>query len=329
MHAQRLTYAVVICLLVISPSCREQIEDNPIPGQPPQTFLWLFPDAGVGVGVSKSHLRWWGESPDGLVRGFLFSFKIVNENITTLPFPDTLRYTWVTQNDTTILFPLDTLFRKFAVVVRAVDYGFPGLPEQSIVRMLPFPFRDKNDNGVFDGDDQRLESLSQAIDPRGAVQTFPIRNSPPSIALLPNPTDPNSTQRLPDTTFTVVTLGFRGTDPDGDNTLASYRIVLNDTGASALNRPGHFASSALSSTPSPFASLAATACRAAFPASNFGVSTGDPEQPANPRPNSPHATCLRLIMDASPPCSLCYREMALKSSTEPKISPSRIGIRGS
>jgi hypothetical protein len=233
-HAHRLTYVLVLVLVGLSLSCREHIEDNPVAGQPPQTFLWLFPDAGVGVGVSKSHLRWWGESPDGLVRGFLFSFKVVTENITTLPVPDTLRYTWVTRNDTTILFPLDTLFRKFAVVVRAVDNSFSGLPEQSIVRMLPFPFWDKNDNGAFDGHDQRLESLSQAIDPRGAVQTFPIRNSPPTIGLLPNPNDPNASQRLPDTTFTAVTVGFKGADPDGENTLASYRIALNDTGVTGV-----------------------------------------------------------------------------------------------
>src|SRR5512135_2756999 len=120
-------------------SCREHIEDNPVPGQPPRTFLWLYPDGDVGTGVSRTHLRWWGESPNGLVRGVLFSFTVVTGGVTSLPAPDTLRYTWVTSNDSTIRFPLDTLFRKFAVVVRAVDNGFAGLPEQSIVRMLPFP----------------------------------------------------------------------------------------------------------------------------------------------------------------------------------------------
>ena len=111
----------------------------------------------------------------------------------------------MTKNDSTVLFPMDTLFQKFAVVVRAVDNGFAGLPEQSIVRMLPFPFWDKNDNGVFDGADQRLDDLRRAVDPVGAVQTFPIRNSPPTIGLLPNPNDASTPQKLPDTTFTAVT----------------------------------------------------------------------------------------------------------------------------
>ena len=228
-----ISLTVLLAFTLLVSSCREHVADNPVPGKPPQTFLWLYPEGTVGTGVSKAHLRWWGESPNGLVRGFLFSFKVVSGTVTTLPSPDTLRYSWVTKNDSTVLFPMDTVFRKFAVVVRAVDNGFAGLPEQSIVRMLPFPFWDKNDNGVFDGADQRLDNLNRAIDPVGAVQTFPIRNTPPTIALLANPSDPNTPQKLPDTTFTAVTFGFKGSDADGDNTLASYRIALNDTAASA------------------------------------------------------------------------------------------------
>jgi hypothetical protein len=225
--------ALLLVFTLLMFSCREHVADNPVAGKPPETFLWLYPDGEVGTGVSRTHLRWWGESPNGLVRGFLFSFKVVTGTVTTLPSPDTLRYTWVTKNDSTLLFPMDALFRRFAVVVRAVDDGFAGLPEQSIVRMLPVPFWDKNDNGIYDNTDQRLDDLGRAVDPLGAIQTFPIRNTPPSIALLPNPSDPNTVQKLPDTTYTAVTFGFKGSDPDGDNTLALYRIALNDTGSSA------------------------------------------------------------------------------------------------
>lgn len=222
---------ILLALALALPSCKEHVADDPVPGQQPRTYLWLFPDGDVSTGVSRKHLRWWGESPDGLVRGYLFSFKVVTGTVTTLPQPDTLRYTWVTKNDSTLLFPLDTLFRRFAVVVRAVDDGFGGLPEHAIVRMTPGPYWDKNDNGVFDGADEHLPSLAAATDPAGAVQTFPIRNTPPAIGLLPNPADPNTAQRLPDTTYTVIAIGFKGSDPDGDNTLSSYRIALNDTGA--------------------------------------------------------------------------------------------------
>jgi hypothetical protein len=220
---------LLLALALVLPSCKEQVADNPVPGQQPRTYMWLYPDGEVATGVSRKHLRWWGESPDGLLRGYLFSFKIVTGTVTTLPQPDTLRYTWVTKNDSTLLFPLDTLFRRFAVVVRAVDDGFAGLPEHAIVRMQPSPYWDKNDNNMFDGTDERLPSLVAATDPVGAVQTFPIRNTPPTIGLLPNPVDASAVQKLPDTTYTVVTIGFKGADADGDITLASYRIALNDS----------------------------------------------------------------------------------------------------
>jgi hypothetical protein len=164
-----------------------------------------------------------------VVVGYLFAFDIVTSNVTALRVPDTLRYTWVTTSDTTILFPLDTLFRKFAVTVRGVDNTFKGLPEQSAVRFTPFPFWDKNDNGVFDGNDERLPTLVSATDPTGAVLTFPVRNSIPSVSFALNPNDPTITFKQPDTTYTVATFAWNGTDPDGDNTLASFRIALNDT----------------------------------------------------------------------------------------------------
>ena len=123
-----------------------------------------------------------GEDPDGLVRGFLFSFKAAFGGVTALPVPDTLRYTWTSKNDTTILFPLDTLFRKFTVVVRSVDNGFAGCPMGSIVRLTPFAYWDKNDNGMYDCTRSTLAGLERAMDPTGASLVFPIRNSPPSVA---------------------------------------------------------------------------------------------------------------------------------------------------
>ena len=219
--------AVVLALGFLS--CKEHIADTAGSNRPPSTYLWLYPDSTVGVGVSRTHLHWWGEDPDGLVRGFLFSFKAVHDGVTALPVPDTLRYTWTAKNDSTILFPLDTLFRKFTVVVRSVDYGFAGLPDGSIVRLTPFPYRDMNDNGMYDSGDQQLTTLEGAMDPKGASLVFPIRNSPPSVTFLQNPNDPSNILKQPDTTFTSVTFAWTADDPDGRNTLVSYRIALNDT----------------------------------------------------------------------------------------------------
>lgn len=223
----RIVHTALVLLLAFIVSCNEHIADNPLGNQPPRTYLWLYPDSSIATTVSRQHLRWWGEDPDGVVSGYLLAFTSVNGLVTSLPFPDTLRYTWVTTNDTLLLFPLDTLFKRFVVAVRAVDNQFAGLPAQSTVRLLPFAYWDVNDNGVFDGSDIRLPGLPQATDPIGAILTFPIRNTPPQIAPVQNPLDPTAPFRQADTTFTIASFAWSGSDPDGNNTLRSYRIALN------------------------------------------------------------------------------------------------------
>lgn len=218
---------VLVCLSLSLFHCNEKMDDSPKANQLPRSFLWLYPDSSVGIGVSRQHLRWWGEDPDGVIRGYLFGF--VPFRFSGIPNPDTIRYTWTSENDTIIQFPLDTLFRYYTVFVRAVDNTFPGLPEKSVVRLAPSPYIDRNENGIFDGGDEALPGLSAAMDQIGTFLAFPIRNTPPTIAFAQNPNEPGTALRLPDSTFTAVSIGFKGTDADGDNTLASYRIALNDT----------------------------------------------------------------------------------------------------
>ena len=224
-------HSALIVVAAVLISCNERIADKPRANQQPRSFVWLYPDSTVGTGVSRQRLHWWGEDPDGVLRGYLFGF--VKFRAAARLSPDTVRYTWVTKNDTLIQFPHDTLFRYYTVFVRAVDNTFAGLPERSPIRLSPTPYHDKNDNGVFDGGDEALPSLSSAMDPVGAMLILPVRNTPPTIAFSANPNDPTSALRLPDYTYTVVSIGFKGSDADGDNTLASYRIALNDTSNAA------------------------------------------------------------------------------------------------
>jgi hypothetical protein len=223
------TYAFFILLFCASLSCKEHLLDAPVGNQTPKTALWLYPQAEIRAGVSKEQLHWWGEDPDGLVRGYLFGFRIVSSPVTSPPVPDTMRYVWTSATDTTILFPLDTTFRRFAVTVRAVDNTFGGLPEHAPVRIAPIPYWDVNDNGVYDAGDVRLDGLSGAMDPAGTTLTFPVLNSPPSVSFVQNPIDPTVPLKQPDVTFTAATFSWTASDPDGNNTLRSYRIALNDT----------------------------------------------------------------------------------------------------
>jgi hypothetical protein len=219
---------VLIVLLLALAGCSKDHPNQPVGNAAPRTFLWLYPDppdsTTTGTGISRQHLHWWGEDPDGTVNGYLFGF--VRYRSDGMLSPDTLAYVWTTRTDTILRFPLDTLFRYFTVFVRAVDDQFEGLPEGSAVRIAPSPAAKTPGSADFD---KPLPTLINAMDAKGAFLVFPIRNTPPSIQFASNPYNAAIPFRQADTTFTAATFAFNGHDPDGDNTLLAYRIALNDT----------------------------------------------------------------------------------------------------
>jgi photosystem II stability/assembly factor-like uncharacterized protein len=239
-----ITFCVIIILL--AGSCTKETPTQPHANIRPRTFLWLFPDSTIAEGTSKEHIRWWGEDPDGIVKGFLFtSGKFILQQGTS-PVLDTIGWRWrttndsgkTTMNDSIVAFPLLTKRDTFQVVVRAVDNTFIGkLPDQALVRFTPItgatpshqPFWDKNENGIFDSADILLPNLIGAMDPKGANLSMPVLNQPPSVTFAQNPNNPSILMQQPETTFTAATFSWVGTDPDGDNTIASYEFVLNDT----------------------------------------------------------------------------------------------------
>lgn len=58
-------------------------------------------------------------------------------------------------------------------------------------------------------------------DPTAASQRFPVKNSPPVVSFVPG-------TEIPDTTFTVATFAWIGSDLDGDNTIARYEYALDN-----------------------------------------------------------------------------------------------------
>ena len=61
-----------------------------------------------------------------------------------------------------------------------------------------------------------------AADPTSASQRFPVKNSPPVVNFVPG-------TETPDTTFTVATFTWIGSDLDGDNTIARYEYALDNS----------------------------------------------------------------------------------------------------
>ncbi len=222
---------ILFAFVLLFGSCTKQFTDEPKTNLPPSTRLWLTPDSLLLETASRQHLYWYGEDPNGTVEGYLLAVGNFRPAPTRIPVPDTITYTWTTITDTLIALPLRAIRDSFTVIVRAVDNSFKqgiALPRGAIIRMTPSPYWDKDTNGIYSAGDVALSSLQSAADPKGAILLFPIRNTPPTVQFAANPVDSSVIQQ-PLTTYTVATFSWVGHDADGDNTIVSYRIALNDT----------------------------------------------------------------------------------------------------
>jgi hypothetical protein len=215
-------------IILLQSSCVKQYTNQPLPNKPPQTFFWLYPsDTSIASGISKQELRWWGEDPDGYVVGYLLA---VTPDLVVIPNPDTLTYSYVTTMDSVISFPLRAAQQTFLVAVHAVDntMKYP-LKIGAKIKLSPFPFWDINSNGIFDSTDIRLDDLLHSMDVNGAKLRFPTKNTPPTISYVPDDADNSVNAEPPPITFTVASFSWIGHDFDGDETVKSYRISLNDS----------------------------------------------------------------------------------------------------
>lgn len=168
----RFQTVAVILLLILMIGCSKHFSNQPIPNQPPETFVTIIPDSTLRSTTSQQHLHWWGVDPDGFVVGYYISF-------------DNLHWTFTSSNDSVLGLKLTTNDTLYSFYVAAVD-------------------------------DQGLK------DPKPASLRMPIHNSPPVVSFV-------FQSDVPDTTFTVATFQWNGSDVDGNETIVSYYYVLDDT----------------------------------------------------------------------------------------------------
>lgn len=230
MMMKRLLHIVLLAALVLAGSCQKELPNDPKPNRMPSTRLWLSSADTLNETSSRLHAHWYGEDPDGYVKGFLIA---VPESASTVAaaYPDTFTYAWTTRNDSIIPLPLLKQRSLFTMVARAVDNTFAedaSLAEGTPVRLVPQPYADLNGNGMYDGGDRALPTLAGAVDRTSAQQLLPIKNTPPTVFFAVNALDSTTVQQ-PDTTYTVATFSWYANDIDGNNTIASFRIALNDT----------------------------------------------------------------------------------------------------
>ncbi|MFZ1081928.1 MAG: hypothetical protein WAO19_08380, partial [Candidatus Kryptoniota bacterium] len=184
---------------------------------PPKTFVsaWPYADsiqyANFNPQSSSLELHWWADDGEGLVIGYITTF---NKKV----------WTFTAKDDSIFFLPLFSKDTTYIFTVAAIDNSFKGkLNEGDTVA-----FTDKNGNGIWDKGEV-FPLLGTSVDPDPPSIKFPIANTPPTVQFVMNEAPFVTRLDIPDTTFTVVSFGWQGTDVDGNNTIINYYIALNDT----------------------------------------------------------------------------------------------------
>jgi hypothetical protein len=200
--------------MIIFVSCDEK-SNEPVENQAPDTFMFLYPDSGITISQQKSRLNvhWWSDDPDGLVIGYYFQWEGLETG-----------WNFTTKNDSIFSLPIGTVDTNFTFRVMAVDNSGNQTYDNNVmwqgIDIGPEPFIDKNNDGVYSAGEKYYDI--GAIDPTPAEQNFPIRNSTPEIRW-------NDLSVLPASSFPVITVGWNVSDLDGDESVVSINISLNDT----------------------------------------------------------------------------------------------------
>ncbi len=137
--------------------CGEHIPDRPLPNQPPETNLSLFPDGQLRTTTSRQIVYWWGDDPDGRVIGFIYTWEA------GVPVPER----WDPQNPVS---------------------GWTFTTATSDTFSLRFFGSDTVYTFRVSAVDDRF-----AVDPTPATQSFPVANTPPTLEYTLNTDIPETT----------------------------------------------------------------------------------------------------------------------------------------
>ncbi len=212
-----LSYGSLFLLLLTFSGCAKHFTSTKYGNIPPKTYVSVFPyrdsvqTSNFNPQSSRLEIHWWANDPDGVVSGYLISFNRA-------------RWTFTLNSDSVFALPLFTRDTTYTFSVAAIDNSFKGtLKEGDVVA-----YTDANSNGRWDKGEV-FPSLGTSVDPDPPSIRFPIANTPPVVSFLMNSGQFSTRPDIPDTTFTVVSFGWAGTDLDGNSTITNYYIALNDT----------------------------------------------------------------------------------------------------
>ncbi len=190
---------IVTLMLAGMVSCDAGLTGNLKENQPPRTFLTVNEinldedNSAERRLVSQVHISWWGDDPDGYV--VAFEYAITDRDwIYTPETEGEVDWTYTERTDSVFVLPI---------------------PPGEKVADVRFTVRAIDNDGLRD--------------PEGASVVFPIENSPPEVTIHRVNTPQQEMEAPPDTTYHVASIGWTATDPDGDDNLSHFEVVINDT----------------------------------------------------------------------------------------------------
>lgn len=197
--------ASLLAMTVLSFSgCTKHFSSTSTGNLPPKTFVSAFPyrdstqTTNFNPQSSRLEIHWWADDGDGLIIGYVITFNKKT-------------WTFTAKDDSVFFLPLFSKDTSYIFTVAAIDNSFKGK--------------------LNEGDTVAFASLGTSVDPDPPSIKFPIANTPPTVQFIMNEAPWVTRLDIPDTTFTVVSFGWQGTDIDGNNTIINYYIALNDTSA--------------------------------------------------------------------------------------------------
>ena len=200
-----LTSRVFLLLVLTLSGCTKHFSSTSVGNLPPKTFVAEFPyrDSTQSPNFypqpSRLEIHWWANDPDGLVIGYVITFDTLPQKI----------WTFTVKNDSVFSLPLFSKDTSYVFSVAAIDNSFK--------------------KKLNEGDTVSFASLGNSVDPKPPSIRFPIVNTPPVVQFVMNGGEFSTRSDIPETTFTVASFGWAGTDLDGNTTITNYYIALNDT----------------------------------------------------------------------------------------------------
>ncbi len=78
MKIKNIKYYIIIFISTITLYNCTDVPQGVGTNLPPETYLSLFPDSIISPHITRLKITWWGDDPDGLVKGYRFSFDSTN-----------------------------------------------------------------------------------------------------------------------------------------------------------------------------------------------------------------------------------------------------------